>query len=105
MNENDAQEVLEEGVTTCADGEVDIIKAGPKDPRKRLYAEKLEEELEKVKGQRDQVMEEIRIGQAQKSQLENQFVGADQSRKVSELKIIASDEMLQTFRRARAVAD
>ncbi|KAI6707660.1 hypothetical protein NL676_010622 [Syzygium grande] len=105
MNENDARKVLEEGVTTCADAEVDIIKAGPKDPRKRLYAEKLEEELEKVKGQRDRVMEELRIAQTQKSQLENQFVETDQSRKELELKIIESDEMLWTFRRARAVAE
>ncbi|KAI6684640.1 hypothetical protein NL676_030553 [Syzygium grande] len=36
-----------------------------------------------------------------KSQLENQFVEADQSRKELELKIIAIDEMLQTFRQER----
>lgn len=34
MNENDAHEVLEEGVTTGAEVEVDIIEGRRKDPRK-----------------------------------------------------------------------
>ncbi|KAL3737633.1 hypothetical protein ACJRO7_019206 [Eucalyptus globulus] len=90
MNENDAQEVLEEEMMTCDEADVDFIGGRPKDPSKRLYAEKLKEELEKV-------MEELRIARAQKSQLEDQFVETDQSRKQLELKIIASDEMLRTF--------
>ncbi|KAI6707665.1 hypothetical protein NL676_010627 [Syzygium grande] len=55
----------------------------------------LEEELEKVKDQLDKVMEE-------KLQLESQFAETDQSRKELELKIIASDEMLQTFRKSES---
>ncbi|XP_030474345.1 U-box domain-containing protein 33-like [Syzygium oleosum] len=91
MEENDAR-VLEEGVTTCAEAEVDIGEGGRKDPRK------LEEELEKVKDQLDKVMEGLRSAQEQKLQLESQFAETDESRKELELKIIASDEMLQTFR-------
>ncbi|KAI3441788.1 Protein kinase domain-containing protein, partial [Psidium guajava] len=46
-------------------------------------------------------MEELRIAQALKSQLENQFEETDQSRKELELKIIERDEMLRTFRQER----
>ncbi|KAI6707646.1 hypothetical protein NL676_010608 [Syzygium grande] len=67
----------------------------------RLYAEKLEEELEKVKNQLDKVMEELHIAQDQKSQLENQFVETDQSRKELEMKIIMTEEMLRTYRQER----
>ncbi|XP_030474343.1 U-box domain-containing protein 33-like isoform X1 [Syzygium oleosum] len=61
----------------------------------------LEEELEKVKDQLDKVMEELRSAQEQKLQLESQFAETNQSRKELELKIIASDEMLQTFKKER----
>jgi len=67
----------------------------------RSYAEKLEEELEKVKNQLDKVMEELRIAQDQKSQLESHFVETDQSRKQLEMKIILSKEMLRTYRQER----
>ncbi|XP_056160543.1 U-box domain-containing protein 33-like isoform X2 [Syzygium oleosum] len=88
MDEIGMREVLEGGVTTCAEAEVDIIEGGRKDPRM------LEEELQKVKDQLDKVMKE-------KLQLESQFAETDQSRKELELKNIANDEMLQTFRQER----
>ncbi|XP_030474338.2 U-box domain-containing protein 33-like [Syzygium oleosum] len=94
------------GVNENDGREVDIIEDRQKDPRKmkylqRLYAEKLEEELEKVKNQLDKVMEELHIAQDQKSQLENQFVETDQSRKELEMKIIMTEEMLRTYRQER----
>ncbi|KAF8027064.1 hypothetical protein BT93_E0089 [Corymbia citriodora subsp. variegata] len=106
MNVNDGRHVLEEEVTTCAGTEVDIIEGGEKEARKmkylqRLYAEKWEEELEKVKNKLDKVMEELRIAQDQKSQLESQFVETDQSRKELEMKIMLSEEMLRTYRQER----
>lgn len=66
------------------------LDRSPVHPNVRLYAEKLKEELEKV-------MEELRIARAQKSQLKDQFVETDQSRKELELKIIASEEMLRAL--------
>ncbi|XP_039164252.1 U-box domain-containing protein 33 [Eucalyptus grandis] len=90
LDENGMREVLEEGAMTRAEDEVGIIESRRKDPRKRLYAEKLKEEHEKV-------MEELRIAQAQKSQLKDQFVETDQSRKELELKIIASEEILRAL--------
>ncbi|KAF8033258.1 hypothetical protein BT93_D2000 [Corymbia citriodora subsp. variegata] len=95
MNENNVREVLEDGVTTCAEAEVDVIEGGRKETRKgtylqRLYAEKLEEELEKVK-------EELRIAKDHILQLESQLAKSDQSRKDLELKIISCDEKLQTY--------
>ncbi|KAF8027063.1 hypothetical protein BT93_E0088 [Corymbia citriodora subsp. variegata] len=101
MNENNAQEVLGEEVATCVEAEADAIGRRQKDPRKGLYAEKLEEELEKVKDQLDKVMEELRIAETQKLQLEDQFLETDQSRKELKLKMIATDEMMRTFRQER----
>ncbi|KAI6707657.1 hypothetical protein NL676_010619 [Syzygium grande] len=88
MDEIGMREVLEGGVTTCAEAEVDIIEGGQKDPRM------LEEELQKVTDQLDKVMKE-------KLQLESQFSGTDQSRRELELKNTANDPMLQTFSQER----
>ncbi|XP_010055122.2 U-box domain-containing protein 33 [Eucalyptus grandis] len=106
MNVNAGREVLEEEEVTWAKVEVDIIEGGQKDPTKmkypqRSYAEKLEEELEKVKNQLDKVMEELHIAQYQKSQLKSQFVETDQSRKELEMKIILSEEIISTYRQER----
>ncbi|XP_048132660.1 U-box domain-containing protein 33-like [Rhodamnia argentea] len=88
-------EGLEEGVTTRAALEVDIIEGGQKDPRK------LEEELERVKDQQNKVMEELCVALEQKLQLESQFAETDESRKELEQKIVAANEMLRTYRQER----
>ncbi|XP_048131612.1 U-box domain-containing protein 33-like [Rhodamnia argentea] len=67
-----------------------------------LCAEKLEEELEKVKDQLDKVLEELRSARTQKSQqVGDRFTETNRSRKELELKMIEAAEMLRTFRQER----
>lgn len=59
------------------------------------------EELEKMKKQRDEVMEELRAALDQKSLLESQIVESDQMAVRLEQKIISAVELLQNYKKER----
>ncbi|XP_024175721.1 U-box domain-containing protein 33 isoform X1 [Rosa chinensis] len=59
------------------------------------------EELEKMKKQRDEVMEEFRAAVEQRSQLESQIAESDQLVQCLEQKIISAVDLLQNYKRER----
>lgn len=59
------------------------------------------EELEKMKNERDEIMEELRIAVDQKALLENQIAESDQLVKDLEQKIISAVELLQKYKKER----
>ncbi|KAL6128713.1 hypothetical protein ACLB2K_072068 [Fragaria x ananassa] len=59
------------------------------------------EELEKMRRQRDEVMEELRAAVEQKLQLESQIAESDQLVQSLEQKIISAVDLLQSYRRER----
>lgn len=59
------------------------------------------EELEKMKRQRDEVMEELRAALEQKLQLESQIAESDQMVHNLEQKIISAVDLLQSYKRER----
>lgn len=59
------------------------------------------EELEKMKRQQDEVMEELRAAVEQKLQLESQIAESDQLVQSLEQKIISAVDLLQSYRRER----
>ncbi|XP_050385351.1 U-box domain-containing protein 33 isoform X3 [Argentina anserina] len=59
------------------------------------------EELEKMKRQRDEVMEELSAALEQKSQLESQIIESDRIVQSLEQKIISAVDLLQSYKRER----
>lgn len=59
------------------------------------------EELDKMKKQRDEVMEELRAAQSQKTSLENQIAESNKMVKNLEQKIISAVDLLQSYKKER----
>lgn len=70
-----------------------------KDFEEALANEKLE--LERMKKQQDEVMEELQLALDQKSLLESQILESDQSVEELEQKIISAVELLQNYKKER----
>ncbi|EXB30880.1 U-box domain-containing protein 33 [Morus notabilis] len=70
-----------------------------KDTEEALRRER--EELNKMKKQRDEVMEELRAAQSQKTSLENQIAESDKMVKNLEQKIISAVDLLQSYKKER----
>ncbi|KAF8027068.1 hypothetical protein BT93_E0093 [Corymbia citriodora subsp. variegata] len=94
------QDTLQEVATSPSHG-LQLIPSGYHTGHSSPSNTLLEEELEKVQDQLNKVKQALLSALEQKLQLESQFAETDERRKELELKIIAANETLQSYRQER----